>query len=179
MIGTILSLDWLSEKKHSTYCMGRLEKNEPHKKRPQSNREKLIFLHTHVLISKYLQSSLCFETLLRFTWGCAHCQTALASFLLLLIIAQIPSIQTLWSVLETLCNYVGFLCSKLPHLFHHYAFPAGKRNPRYKTSVGNGQCGYWRTNDTTSHFRMKAEYRWQHLSASTMKGQQVTSQKVE
>lgn len=58
-------------------------------------------------------------------------------------------------------------------------FQRGKRNPRYKTSVGNGQCGYWRTNDTTSHFRMKAEYRWQHLSASTMKGQQVTSQKVE
>lgn len=57
-------------------------------------------------------------------------------------------------------------------------FSWGKRNPRYKTSVGNWHHGYWRTNDTILNFKMKG-YWWQNSLVSPFKGQQVTSRKLE
>ena len=38
---------------------------------------------------------------------------------------------------------------------------------------------YWRTNDTILHCKMKGGYWWQNSLASTFKGQQVTSCKLE
>lgn len=95
--------------------------------------------------------------------------------LLLLIVVLIPSVRALWIVLETPCNYADPCAQKLLHLFHHYTFPNwGKRNPRYKTSVGNWHHGYWRTNDTILSFKMKEGSWGQNSLASASKGQQAT-----
>lgn len=75
-----------------------------------------------------------------------------------LIIALMSSVRTLWIVLGKLCNYMDFLRSNLPHLFHQHIYKRDKRNLRYKTSVGNWHSGYWRTNDTILNFKMKEGY---------------------
>lgn len=45
--------------------------------------------------------------------------------------------------------------------------------------MGNWHHGYWRTNGTILNFKMKEGYWWQNSLASTFKGQQLTSWKVE
>ena len=154
-------------------------KMSPQNYLPEMIRRNQLILHIYILIFKYSWPPLCLETLLYLTWSYAHCHTFLTSLLLLLIIVSISSVRTLWIVLEKLCNYMGFLWSKLPHLFHHYTILTGERSPRYKTSVGNWHCGYGRTNDTILNFRMKEGKWWQNPRASTFEGQQVTSQKLE
>lgn len=94
--------------------------------------------------------------------------------LFFLITVLIPSVRTLWIVLQTPCNYTSLCALKLLRLFHHCTFLTGERNPRYKTSVGNWQHGYWRTNDTILNFKMKEGSWGQNSLASTFKGQQAT-----
>lgn len=160
-----------------TLCLFK-RKNEPHKQRPsRNNQERPIFLHVYLLISECSQLPPWLR-LLHPAWGCPPCQAAPPGSSLHLLrwgpASEHRGLRWKHYVITRAFCARSSLIYFITTLFH-----CGKRNPRYKTPVGNWHWGSWRTSDTILNFKMKGECWWQNSLDSAFEGQRVTSQKVE